>query len=520
LAVIETLKNRRRLPVGAGADRLSGADISALQAPQRALGQLADVTGGVATILGQKAYRAEGDAQAIEGIAAVKTRMLAEADSQETNTDWTTYKAGFDKAFKELDGITEGLTNRRGKLQVEQFITANKPLWNNNLNDMIIKRQNDNTIATSDSWPERTKDLDLTNIDGVLEAENEIGKAARARLGTGRFAPAEVGTWIENALSQMDNQAIFQNSLVIAATKGIDEAEDFVMKSSIATADKRRIVSDLNFEQSRADAGRIALINEVNTKVTSLAANEDFVGAQNMLNENLELIGLKEHGIRSRQLKATSEFFGATGVNYYKETHKLSVREDLKRRILAGTLKDSALIWQRTGFNGISDTDAGRLAKMIPDGGTEKDFKDSDAAIMYKEMFDASLIGRSKSTLSLFALETGYRWLEDSLKEHPEWTIRQSQEEAMRIAARVDAAALADEITERPEELPGDPFITPEEVRRGMEKLDKIDLSEIRRRRLDKQAARIETITTQEQYNALPKGARYRDSNGNIGIKR
>jgi hypothetical protein len=212
---------------------------------------MADIAGGIATELGQKAYRAEADAQALEGIAAVKARMLTEFDTHDTNPDHTTYQKGFDKAITDLDNIPKGLTNRRGRLQVEQFIKANKPIWQDNVNDSVIKRQNDNVIDTTDRWPERIKDLDLSSIDGQLEAQWEIGQAGAARLKTGRFTPAEVETWTENALRTVENQSIFQEAEKISLSKGYEKGVDHIMKQKIGQADKERIVNDVKFNASQ-----------------------------------------------------------------------------------------------------------------------------------------------------------------------------------------------------------------------------------------------------------------------------
>ena len=83
----------------------------------------------------------------------------------------------------------------------------------------------------------------------------------------------------------------------------------------------------------------------------------------------------------------------------------------------------------------------------------------------------------------------------------------------MRIFYRVQADYEAGRITTRPEDLPGaktlpPPPLTPEQKRKLREEVDKFF------------SKGLIIITTQEQYDALPSGTRYRDKNGAIGTKR
>jgi hypothetical protein len=124
-------------------------------------------------------------------------------------------------------------------------------------------------------------------------------------------------------------------------------------------------------------------------------------------------------------------------------------------------------------------------------------------------MFEGSDQFIVKDTEALLARETGYRWLEDTLNNNPDWTLRQQQEEAMRIYFRVEAAAIAGEIAKRPEDLPG--AILPKESKGFL-----TDILRIQKEAMEP----IKTITTQEEYDALPSGTRYQDANGAIGTKR
>lgn len=273
---------------------------------------------------------------------------------------------------------------------------------------------------------------------------------------------------------------------------------------------------ELSYAQDRINAQRIEAIAEIKARVASMAGRGDFAGAQKIINNSIELLGVKDHGILSDNLKRTSEYFGETGINYFKVTHMPSVFADLRSQILAGTLKDDAFIWQKTGKDGISESDAALLAKMIPEGGTESDFKNSAAAEAFQELLDSIYVG--DATTYIFARETGYRWLAEALKKNPDWTLRQQQEEAMRIAIRVEAEARAGRIAVKPEDLPG-AFLPLEQKE---EKLRKHYFSKMGRQHLKRpfKQKNIVTVMTQEQYDALPSGARYRDANGAIGTKR
>lgn len=305
MAEIETFQRRTGFPTGVGAEPISSGDVSALNAPSRAVAQLADQGGEFATALGRKAFVAEGDAQALDGIAAVKSAMLAAGDSLDTNPNPDDYS--FDTTYKELDSIAKGIKNRRGRLEVEQYITANKPIWDNNLNDIKTKRRQDNAIAISDQWPSRIKDLDLTSIDGVLEAEKEIGDAGRARLDTGRFAPAEVEGWTENALGVIERQSVFQESLILASTEGTGAGEDYIMGSGISTAEKKKVMSDYNFETARQAEALEAQIqqeeNEIESRISQGQPADELINLSLMTADDKHKWRQREYAESARRAK-------------------------------------------------------------------------------------------------------------------------------------------------------------------------------------------------------------------------
>ena len=250
MADIETLQNRKRLPTGTGIEPLSGADLGAATAPQRALGRLADVGGAFAAQTGRNIFRAEAKAQTIKGIAAVKSSMLAEFDTYDTNADHTTYRKSFDKMVTGLGKIPAGLSNGLARKEVEQFITANKPVWENNLNDAVTNRTKINIEATAVQNIEGIKDLDLTNIDGVLEAENIVGQSGDLLTSIG-YTPKQVENWMAEELRVVENQTISQQANAISLSKGYQKAVDFVMKSKLEQPDKERIVNDIKFNASQ-----------------------------------------------------------------------------------------------------------------------------------------------------------------------------------------------------------------------------------------------------------------------------
>ncbi len=223
---IDTFQSRTGIATGATADPIRQGS---LDAEQRAVGQLADVAGGIATVLGQKAYRAEGDAQALEGIAAVKGRMLTAADEADINPDVDSIN--FDAALKDADSIANDRTNKRGRQQVQDYITANKPIWDNNLRDIKTKKRQDNIDAISEQWPERIEELNLTDPKEKLLAEMEIANSAKARLEGGRYTPAEVEVWAANELEKLETvirESAEENikPVLIAAISESNKSED------------------------------------------------------------------------------------------------------------------------------------------------------------------------------------------------------------------------------------------------------------------------------------------------------
>lgn len=494
------------------------------------------ITGFAGTIfnIGEKIKLLNESNQIDEGVLAAEEFLDEAATNRLKDTDFENHGPQF---FKDWDQFVTGympgvksktaqeeLTKIFGRQRAVQHtrITADafmKAGWTERARQPLVMQQSvEDELAETDAdeqenirsrFKERLVKLQSAGHLAEWQVQDQLKIRAMMMMQT------VAGRWPEAAIEALKSREMLAS---ILTQEDIDLLTDGDINFLRENAQK-----ELSYAQDRINAQKIEAIAEIKARVASMAGRGDFAGAQKIINNSIELLGVKDHGILSNNLTRTSEYFGETGINYFKVTHKPSVYADLRGQILTGTLKDDALIWQKVGVNGISESDATRLAKMIPEGGKESDFKKSAAAKTYQEFLD-SIYGGDAATY-LFARETGYRWLEDALNSNPEWTLRQQQEEAMRIAIRVEAAAKAGEIAERPEDLP-----------RTLEELSEIQRKEfidtilpgilrtqrelIKKGRPKRQKGKIKTITTQEQYDALPSGTRYRDANGATGTKR
>jgi hypothetical protein len=183
------------------------------------------------------------------------------------------------------------------------------------------------------------------------------------------------------------------------------------------------------------------------------------------------------------KLRSAASSFAETGVNPYKVTENQTKYDQIRDDIIAHRFTDPALIWQATGPGGISDPDAQRLAKMIPTRGTAEDFENSKAATVLIALIDTipRLDKQSKplmtDELKLFVEETGRRRLRSAIESaDPPMNAREQKEAAMQIYLDLKADVLAGRITTDPKALPGAGWSV-ERQRKGMEELDKIDIS-------------------------------------------
>lgn len=225
---------------------------------------------------------------------------------------------------------------------------------------------------------------------------------------------------------------------------------DFQDLRSMAQGQQRNLETDEKLRRREA-------VNAVGVEVSKLAATEGIEGykkAQKLLLDNIEILGHDLFTTMSRNLQTTSKLYGETGINYYEVTHKPSVFWELDSEIKAGTLTDPAFIYQRTGANGISETDAARLEKRIPkQGGTANDFRNGAAATMFLNAYKAAVSNNLLLDEAGLGKELGLRWLEDSLQQHPDWTLRQVDEEALRIMERVQQAESEETLPTTADEL-------------------------------------------------------------------
>jgi hypothetical protein len=181
---------------------------------------------------------------------------------------------------------------------------------------------------------------------------------------------------------------------------------------------------------------------------------------------------------QSNKLRNAAIIFADTGVNAYKVTQNHTKYNQLREDIIARRLADPAIVWQAVGPNGISDPDAQRLQKMIPTGGTAKDFEDTKAARTFLELFDESAIGASGLVKEkALAKEEGLRRLEKTLIEYPDMTEREKREAALRVAFDIEAESMEGTLPKQLSELTKikKPLTPGDEVTSGGEVIGVVD---------------------------------------------
>lgn len=351
-------------------------------------------------------------------------------DELEKNTDENTYQKETDKviAAMQSDMPKNGLAKRFASSWIKNEI----PKLNAAANESIKRRIKDKSdVKQGELIEDAIRSGNTVDLVEHTVARVEFGYIsaddARKVLQETRH---KAERWDAEQIALGPNPEIFLDNYTTAQELQSDYP-------TLTPGDFQDIRKSAQGQQTNLETSAIVqskeAIRQVTTQATRLAASGDYEGAQALLVKNVELLGNQLFTTTMRNLKTTSELLADTGINYFAVTHRPSVREDLKRQILARTLTDDALIWQRTGAEGISDSDAVRLAKMIP-AGTAKDFRDSSAATTLEKSIDLLI-------LDPLAKEQGLRWLEDSAKEHPEWSQRELDEEALRIVDKVQRAA-------------------------------------------------------------------------------
>jgi hypothetical protein len=214
----------------------------------------------------------------------------------------------------------------------------------------------------------------------------------------------------------------------------------------------------------------------------------------------------KENALFKEFMDARNSILRGLG-NPYTTTMNHARLKDMRDAARNKTLTEEQIGAAEGKVDGISLSDAEDLRKRL--AGTDKanDFRDSSMAKTFINRLEAD--GTFLDESEFFAKEQGLRWLEAWSKENPNATQREADEQAIRVYERLVREDIEGTLPGTAAELEAERIGPGGVIRKGMEELDKIDLSKI-----------PPTIRTQEEYDALPKGTRYRDKNGDTGIKR
>ncbi|KKN75793.1 hypothetical protein LCGC14_0376690 [marine sediment metagenome] len=385
-----------------------------------------------------------------------KARINALGDTLEQNTDENTYLSETKKVIDQMqsDMPKNGLAKRFASSWIKNEI----PHLNKAANESIKRRIKDKSDV---------KQGEL--IEDAIRSGNtvDLEEHTVARVGFGYMSAADAQRVLQDTRHKAERSAAEQIALgpkpeiILDNYTTAQELQkdfptltpgDFQDLRSMARGQQRYLETDEKLRRREA-------INAVGVEASKLAATEGIEGykkAQKLLLDNIDILGHDLFTTLSRNLQTTSKLYGETGINYYEVTHKPSVFWELDSQIKAGTLTDPAFVYQRTGADGISETDAARLAKRIPkQGGSANDFRNGAAATMFLNAYKAAVSNNLLLDEAGLGKELGLRWLEDSLQQHPDWSLRQVDEEALRIMEKVQQAEIEGALPTTADELKG-----------------------------------------------------------------
>jgi hypothetical protein len=211
----------------------------------------------------------------------------------------------------------------------------------------------------------------------------------------------------------------------------------------------------------------------------------------------IQKLGLEpdeENALFDEFTKARNMILSGLG-NPYTKTMNHSRLKELRDAARAGVLTEKQI--SEAEGKDISLSDAEDLRKRVANGGTAQNFRDSDMATTFINRLKADELLDSP-----LAKEQGLRWLEAWSKANSEASQREADEQAIRVYERVVREDVAGTLPTTADELRA-MRLEPERIRKGMEELDRIDLSKI-----------LPIVRTDADYAKLPSGTVFRDENG------
>lgn len=208
-------------------------------------------------------------------------------------------------------------------------------------------------------------------------------------------------------------------------------------------------VGTKHFNKTREAEAVSAGKGQISTIAWDAMVKGDYSTAQRAILSAPDEVGTAWKKAELTKLSEASKLLSKEGVNPYTERQDDAAYQRAIERALNKTLTiDEA----NEGVGGpwtISDGNA--LRKIINDGGTAKDFRDSDMAKTFTDIL--SLDPSLKPSLTPLAREQGLRWLEAWAKDNPDASQREADEQALRIYERVVREDIAGTLPTTAEEL-------------------------------------------------------------------
>lgn len=276
----------------------SGGDISALNAPLRAAGQLGGVAANIGARLADQTLEANARREEADFKGLVNTRFGEFRTAAESGADFEELQPLWANTTKELDKSREN-ASRRGKLRIGNYWAQASPLYEQNVTDIIRQSIDDRAITDSESAiteilasPDFSVEAEFLSAQGMADGGADIASEFDAKLvAVDDILDNPVFDKPENRAraKAIRNNAVSDILLGLGASEKVLEGDNAglidldagikAIRSTNATnLQKQDAIKDLELQWADEKRGRAVLIEE-NQEATIDAINKaEFAG--------------------------------------------------------------------------------------------------------------------------------------------------------------------------------------------------------------------------------------------------
>jgi len=216
------------------------------------------------------------------------------------------------------------------------------------------------------------------------------------------------------------------------------------------------------------EKGRITLKQTAAIKKAAAGSDADIASMEAKISQS-DALTVEQKITAMKEFNATRRVMAKGGNNAYTTTENWELYVEYRRRAASKTITEKEII-DKIGPDGYSHIQGERLLSILKGtSSSAKAFEESASAETLKELITGiplveggediegnPLIPVSKNT-KFFATKMGYRMLEDKFNDHPDWTAREKDEEAIKVFNRLERMIKAGEIEIKAENLPKTP---------------------------------------------------------------